>query len=258
MTSFKKLGFGLIVQIFIKFLAVGLGLYTARWSISNIDSSTLADFNTLLSLASTILTLVNFGIPLIIQRHYTNNLAKAKKGSIFSTLTFIRFLTLPMGLFLMYGLLPISGVNNVQLAICTFIILYILVFDLNFRAITDAMGTSWKFSISDFVGKLIIVILLAISGKYIFNFSAPIYLFIFISFIGYFIGLCIDIVWQKPNYTIQKPSFNELKKYSKPIFYLGMTSILVSLYLTTDKLFLKKLGFPDIEIVGYSNAYRLL
>jgi O-antigen/teichoic acid export membrane protein len=256
--SFKKLGYGLIVQIFIKFIAIGLGLYTARWSIYNIDSAILANFTTLLSLASTVLTIINFGIPNIIQMYYTNYPKVALHSSLFSTLTFVRLLTLPLGLFLMYVLLPLSGVGDTQLALNTFTLLYILVFDLNFRSLTDAIGTSWKYSISDFIGKFVIVALLAFNNNYYFYFNSAIYIFIHISFIGYLIGLCIDIVWQKPNYSIQKPSFRILKEYSKPIMYLGMTNILVSIYLTTDKLFLKKLGFPDLEIVGYSNAYRLL
>jgi O-antigen/teichoic acid export membrane protein len=255
--SLKKLGSGLLIQIVIKFLAVGLGLYTARWSISNIDTNTLSDFNILLAFSATLIMILNFGLHNILQRHYTLNADKAKKDSMFSTMMILRILGLPLGLLLVVIFLPLSGVNNLDLGLKIFAMLYILLIDINFKSITDALGTSWKFSITDFISKTLIVVLLALSVKYKISGIEPVDIFVGVSIFSSIIALIIDANWQKPNYTITKMDFSILKENKKSILYLGLTSILASLYIVTDKLFLKHLDFPDSEIVAYSNAYRL-
>jgi O-antigen/teichoic acid export membrane protein len=254
--NLKKFSLSLVLTILIKFVSIALGLYTARWSINYIPSRDLADFNIILGFITTIVTIITFGLPVIIQRHYTNTKSPEKDGNFWTTAMFVRLFSFPIGILLCVVFVGLTGVNNLPLTLATFCMSFVLISDLSFRSITDAKGNSWQYSLSDLVGKIALVVFLIFS----INTSLPypkVYLFIGSSILAYLIALLIDGIWQKKHYTFGKLNFDLLKKLSKPIFYFSLIATLTALYSSTDKIFLGRFGFPAEVINGYSNAYKL-
>ncbi|MBC7472614.1 MAG: hypothetical protein H7196_05160, partial [candidate division SR1 bacterium] len=254
--NLKKLSFSIVITILIKFAAIATGLYTAKWTVTYIPSADLANFNTILGYCTSIVTVINFGLPSIIQRFYTTENEPEKDGDFWTTFSILRILTYPIGLILTLVLLPITGVYNPTLAFLMYTMLFILVADLNFRSITDAKGNSWQFSISDFAGKAFIIATLVW-----FNITQPQYSSLYVLIVGsimaYILGVVIDALWQKKYYSIGKFDWKIVKENQKSITYFFFINCLIALYASTDKIFLKRYGFDDAIINGYANAYKL-
>ncbi len=254
--NLKKFSTSVIITIIIKFFAVAIGLYTARWTISYISKGDLADFNTILGLATTIVGVINLGIPSIIQRHYTNTKTPENDGDFWITMTYLRMISYPIGVLLCILLMPITGINNIALTIASYTMLFILVADLNFRSITDAKGNSWQYSVSDFIGKVFLAVLLFVFSRVSTNINS-VYIFISISMMTYTLTLIVDSIWQKKYYTFGSFDINIIKNSYKSLIYFTLINTLIALYSNTDKIFLKRYGFDDGVINGYANAYKL-
>jgi O-antigen/teichoic acid export membrane protein len=250
---------GLLKLIFftvaIKFIAVFIGLFTYRWLNVYIEKDSLRDFNIILSLCGVLYAIVNFGIPTLITKLYTNKSEFDNQANGWYTLFVLRIFSYFIGLLLLLVSLPLIGIADIFLGFWIFTLGFILIVDLSYRAVTDSIGNSWQFSSTDVIGKLFLLIGLVVIGY--FKRPANLFEYVLISTVAYLITLVLDIIWQNKNITWGKFDKNFIMKNKNIISYLTISNILIASFALTDKLFLNGFGASSEEIVGYSNAYKL-
>jgi O-antigen/teichoic acid export membrane protein len=245
----------LFSQILFKLLATITGLYNIRWLNTNIPKETLAEFNILIAYIAIFIVALNLGIPILIQKYFTNNPSQKNIKSFWTTVFVLRIITYFIGILGIIITLPISGTENLVLALSIYSMSFILLLDQSYKGLTDAIGNTWQYTLTDFLGKVIIVSLLFF---YNFNHSIPPeYYFLLVSSAAYIISFVSDFWLQSKYIGWGKVDLKILQTYWKTMFFLTITNILISLYSTTDKLFLKNLNYSASEIIGYTNAYKL-
>ena len=256
--NLKKFGLSILTTIVIKFWAVAIGLYTSRWMIANIDKVQLAEFNVLLSFVAVIYALIHFGIPITIQKHFTSS-PKESNAELWTSMFFLRLISFPVGLFLIYILLPFTGSANLLLAFAIYSMGFFLIADLSYRAVTDSNGNSWQFSITDLVSKVFIVsgLIFYVRSGSVLNIQS-LYYFIIISTIGNCLAVFLDFLWQAKHIQWGKWSWEVIKANRNVLFFVGGINAISALYTTTDKIFLQNFGASPEIINGYSNGYKIL
>lgn len=260
MQGLRKLGVNVTLQVLIKLLAVGLGIFTARWLNKNLLPSEYESYNLVLSYTPLILGTISFGISNIIQKVYTHKDDKDKIKDFWTTLNTFRILTYVVGLVLIAITSPLSQTNNLGYIVAIFSAQFILFADLNYRAVVDAKGKSWQFSITDFIGKLVLIssiyfILPLVPNIFkLNNLSA----FITISILANLFSYGLDFLWQKKYTPIGVFKISILGQYKNEMLYLAVVGIVENAYLITDKLYLKFFNYNSFAINGYANAYKLL
>lgn len=244
--------------IIFKACAILLGVLTTRWLNNNLSAEDYSLYNVLIAYNSIILAFIILGIPNLIQKHFTNTHFESL-GNLWKTFFYLRILSYFVGLlfiliFVNTGLFD----KNVYYFIGVFTIQFILLFDLNFRSICDALGKSWQFSLTDFLGRTLLCIILYTSIKhYFFSSISHLEYFIYASFFTYVVTFTVDYIWQKKH--IPKGIFDVaiIKANSKQIFFLSFSGILTSFYMLTDKIFLDRFGVSAFGINSYANAYKI-
>jgi O-antigen/teichoic acid export membrane protein len=253
----RKFGLGLIWQVGLKLLAVGLGFFTTRWLITILSSDAYETYNLIDAYNRAILMTITLGIPVLIQKYFTNQIDSEELGSFWSTMVVTRAISFLVGILLVIVSFPLSQINNLPVILGFFVAQFILLFDLNYRSVCDAKGHSWQFSLTDFLGKLVLVIILY-AGIFLKLPGLDLNYFIFASIFAYLTGLIVDSVWQWRHTPWGKPDFRILKNNGGPLLFLTLSTFSVALYLNTDRLFLKFFGGDDLVINGYANAYKIL
>ncbi len=253
----KQFSSGLIWQVVIKFLAIGLGFFTTRWLVEVLSVSDYRNYNLILAYNAVLLVLIDFGIPQTLQKIYTHNQNAKENSDVWTTITILRVVSYFLAVVLICFTYPISQTQDLGLILSLFTAQFILVADLNYRSICQAVGRTWQFSVTDFLGKFILVCGLILGNIVLYFGLAPLYYFIILSIIAYSISLVIDAFWQRKFTHFGKFNFKTLQKNSKGLVYLALANLAIAIYLTTDKLFLAYFKFSDNSINSYSNAYKL-
>ncbi len=273
---------GFVFQIGLKFAAIALGVLVFRFQNTQFSESELAEFTNINAYTITILGLITFGIPQIIQKFYTqnyHNFAKKKQdfAEFWTVFLVFRLFSYFIAILIILLTFRVSGSSNLILIIGLFTAQFIILTDLNFRSIVDSVGKSWQFSLSDFLGKIILVLGLFVisSGQHFVKFwrsfslveffpkieISNFYWFIILSILAYLIAFCVDYFWQKRFVPVIFPSFAIISKIwtknRSEILFLGLSGILTSLFLRTDILILKYFQVTSSQLIGYSNSYRL-
>lgn len=193
--------------------------------------------------------LVNLGLPLIIQKFYTNDKTNdnTKIADFWTTITGLRLLTfIPAFLAILFSW-TLSGTSQLSYIIAIFAFQFILLADQNYLAVYSSRGQTWKSSITDFCGKILLIGLLIayplVSG--LIGVSNPLTYFILVSFIGYITIISSDFVWLKKYTPLGKFRLSILKKHKSSIFYLALSGLLISFYQNSNKQFLEFLGYGD-------------
>ncbi len=175
-------------------------------------------------------------------------------ANFWTTTIALRFISYLVGLIIIFLTYKLSQTNDLIAIIGIFTAQFILLADLAFRSIADSVNKSWQFSITDLIGKLILVGLIFVT----FNFWQPSILnFALISIIAYFASLLIDAFWQRQSYSWGKFDFNIIRVELGAIGFLTLADIINGLYSKTDLLILRYYSFDLIQVASYSNAYKL-
>jgi O-antigen/teichoic acid export membrane protein len=256
--SAKSVLKNLFFQLIIKFVAMAAGIIISRWLVSNLGDKDLADYNIIFAYTAIILSMINFGIPNLVQKFFTNPHKTEEIGIFWTSITLIRVASYFVGIALILLSFGISQTDRLLLTLGIFTIQFILVYDLNYRSLWDAKGTPWKFSLTDLISKVLVLTFLFVVPRYIFSIQLNIQYFVIVSGIAYFTTLVIDTVWNRENYTFGKINLSFIKANTKTLTYLSLTMVLIALWTTTDKLLLKYFGGSEYDIVSYSNAYKIL
>jgi len=252
----KKLGFSLILNVLIKFLAVGVGFFTTRWLLNNLSVGEYESYNLIVAYNQIILQFIDFGIPTLIQKYYTNEKDLEKLKTVWATFNGFRMGLYFLALLIILITYPLSQTQDLALILGLFTAQFIIFADTNYRSVCNSYGHSWQFSLSDFAGKALLLGFLSI-GLYFNQFNSNIWLFVGASILAYTIGYIIDFIWQKKYTGWAKFDFGIIKENYKKILFLALSTIVISVYLTTDRLYLKFFGWPALDINGYSNAYKV-
>lgn len=252
----KKFGISLILNVVIKIGAVGLGILTARWANNNFSEGEYFEYNAIIAYTSVILAVINFGLPVILQKYYTNQDNKDRRNQVWNTLMIVRIFTFFLGLGIIFFTYSFSGSNNLALISAFFVVQFVLVADAHYRAVCDAEGRSWQFSIGDFVARFLVVMVLYI-GLTMPQLNINLWFLVYTLFVGYLINYSIDFVWQYKYTNFAKPDFSIIKEQFRPMFFLSLATISFALYNSTDKLFIANLGFPQSDLNSYANGYKI-
>jgi len=252
----KDFSLKLVYQVVLKFVAIAIGLYTTRWLIQYTTESVLSDYNVALGYINIVLIAVNFGIPNIIQKFYTNKKQEFDTKDFWTTMMLLRFVSYFFGLILIFFSILILKDISKSLIIGVYSLVFILIVDLSYRSITDAYGKTWQYSVTDVFSKLVLVAGLLVYKPY-FEGTDSLSYFLWVSFISYILTILIDATWQwkYTGWGSFKPEI--LRHFIRPLGYIAATNILIGLYNYSDKIFLKLFNYSDLEIVSYSNAYKI-
>lgn len=254
----KKIGIGLIIQIGIKLVTVLIGIFTAQWSIRNIPENQLADLYTLIGLNAIVLTVIFLGIPELLHKLYTLNEENNQNPAIWSTYQFLRIVSFGVGLILFLAALPLLQIEYSWFPIVVYSGAFVVLWDLNYKSITDAMGNSWQFSVSDLVSKCFFLILLILFDVLNVNEVLPVMYFAVAGLCSFLLAFIIDSIWQRSHIIWAKPDITVLIENKNTIVNLSIISIVSAFYLYSDRLFLRIFDINNADIVSYSNAYRLI
>jgi O-antigen/teichoic acid export membrane protein len=175
-------------------------------------------------------------------------------ANFWTTTTILRLLSYLVGLIIIFLTYKLSQTTDLIVIIGIFTAQFILLADLAFRSIADSNNKSWQFSVTDLVGKLILVFFMYFSVQF---FKASIICFAAISIVAYSTSLLIDGFWQRKNYSWGKFDFAIIKLELGAIGFLTLADIVNGLYSKTDLLFLRYFNFDLVAVASYSNAYKL-
>jgi O-antigen/teichoic acid export membrane protein len=175
-------------------------------------------------------------------------------SNFWTTTVVLRFISYLVGLLIIFLTYKLSQTTDLVAIIGIFTAQFILLADLAFRSIADSNNKSWQFSVTDLLGKLILVALIYFSFNY---FQPNIIKFALISILAYSISLLLDAFWQRQNYSWGKFDLNIIKVELGAIGFLTLADIINGLYSKTDLLFLRYFNFDLFQVASYSNAYKL-
>lgn len=247
----------LTLSVVIKFLSIGVALLVSRWQNVYFSPNLLSEFNITLAYLAIILGIINFGIPQMLYKYYSNNRDIAKLMDFWTTFVFFRGCSYIIGLIIILITYRFSGVNNLFMVLGVFSAQFILLADQSFRSVVDSQDKSIRFSSTDMLGKLILVFLLY-SATYL-NFISKentLSVFIFISIITYCLIYILDFIVNKDLVNFSKISFSLLRKNFKSIVYLSLPTFFIVTSL--DRIILGHIKVSDFELIGYSNGIKLL
>jgi O-antigen/teichoic acid export membrane protein len=145
------------VSLFFKFLALVLGLFINRILNTSVDASRLADYNVAIAYTPIVLSIINFGIPNLIQKLYTNEKSERVLSLAWKSLQILRLGSFFIGILLIAFTYRLTQVNDFVLILSVYIVQFVLIADLSFRSLFDAIGRSWVFSFTDFLSKFILI-----------------------------------------------------------------------------------------------------
>jgi O-antigen/teichoic acid export membrane protein len=242
------------LAVLIKFLAVLFGLLINRWVNTYLSPETLKEYNLITSYTPIILGFIIFGIPTLIQKNYTNINDKEKLKDVWATFFYLRIASYFIGLIIIILTFRLSRTDDLMLILGIFTTQFILLADLNYRSVCDVLNQTWKFSITDVLGKILLV--LAIYSAVFFRFPMEgILIFIYSSVFSYLIAYILDYFWNKKNTEMGKFSLEILKENYKPILYLSFSSLFF--FGSVDKQLLDFYGVGAFELNGYTNAFKV-
>ena len=256
-----KNNFGLLnsigLNLIIKSLALVLGIVSSRWLFSFLPEDDLNSYYLIIAYTAVILQSLNFGIYTLIQKFYTNKEYENDLPDIWATFNVFKFFTYFIGIIavlLSYNIFLSVENQRIYFILIIFTGQFFLEIDNNYRAVCNSRNRAWQFSFTDFINKILLLIVLYsigffIKNEFLFSF------YVWSVFIMNAISLVIDYFWQKKDTKWGKFKFSILKKNFSSIIFLILTTICLALYENTDRLFLEYFNFSSEVIIGYSNTY---
>lgn len=250
-----KIGF----SIGLKFFSISLGILIYRWLNQNLSIGDLSNLNIITAYIAVITGIIQLGIPTLVQKYYTNLSDDLEKYKKWTELNLIRFISFFLGLFLIFCTYKIFGIYDFSLVFIIYCTQFILITDLSYRSVLDVYNQSWKYSLTDLIGRFILVVSIYSISKGVFTVGLTSLFTIYLLFnlISVIFPFIIDFFWHFKKTRPTSFSVEYLLQDLKPMLILGISALLAGVFMTTDKLFLKNFGFSDTVINGYSNAYKL-
>jgi O-antigen/teichoic acid export membrane protein len=247
------------LTIGLKFSSIALGILTYRWINQYFTSKEFAELNVMMSYITVIMGIIHLGIPTLIQKHYTNSKTNSLKYQKWTQLNLVRFFSFFFGFLILFLFQFIFNLSNFELLFILFCTQFTLVVDLSYRSVLDVYNQSWKYSLTDLFGKVLLISsLYIITNTNSITISTSILsIYLIFNLISVLIPFLIDFFWHFKKTQFKIESIGDVKSEFKPMMILGLSTLLAGTFMTTDKLFLRNFGFGDNIINSYSNAYKL-
>jgi len=244
----------LLFSICLKLSSTLFSLYTSRL-LNSLDSYDYSQYNQALALTTVVLAIIVFGVPQVIQKYFTQSHADEIRQNVWTYAMIFRGISFVVGVALVFLALPFTHIENVSLVLALYLVQFLLIIDLSYRAIADATGKFFRFTITDFLVKMGIAIILFLTVS-IYDFR--IWLYIPILGCAYACMLVVDHVlfYPKTRFSSLKNAISVQKKFTKSVSYLGFAGVLVAFYSGIDILILGQMGYSSADINGYANAYK--
>ena len=254
-----RFSLGLVLNIVSKLLALALGIYSFRWLNSELSAESLSLLNLTESYLSPVLMFIGFGLPIIIQKFYTNTKSNAQDGlpDFWASMMWFRFISFFVGLVIILGLKLFSSDFNLILGFFVYLYSFLVVVDYSFFAVFAARAETWRFSVTDFVSKLSIVVLLYLFTIYETAIN-PLTFFVWVTMLGSALSLMVDWKLLKKATPFGKFKKSILRKELRPMLLLAMSYFIIGIYQNWHIVFLSKLGYGDDIINGFKNGYRVV
>jgi O-antigen/teichoic acid export membrane protein len=253
----SKLLNSVFLNLFIKSSALVLGILSNRWLVSFLPEADLNSYYVIVAYTTFILQSLNLGVYILIQKFYTNKEYQNDLPDIWATFNIFKFFTYFIGTIVIlstYNLFLSAGNQRLYFILIIFTSQFLLEIDSHYKAVCDSRNRAWQFSFTDFVSKIIFLVILysigfSIKDEFLFRF----YIWTFFSIS--FISLITDYFWQKKDTKWGKFKFSILKENFPSIIFLILTNLCIALYDNTDRLFLEYFNSSKEVIIGYSNTY---
>jgi O-antigen/teichoic acid export membrane protein len=242
------------LQVGIKFLAIACGIFATRWLNNNLTIQENADYAVIIAYNATILMMVTLGLPTLTQKFYTNIEDKKILANYWATSVWIRVLSYIFSLALIYFTYKIVGIKDLFVTLGIFSAQFILLSDNVYRSICDASNRSWQFSTTDLIGKILLIT--GLYGSIVF-YKPNLWIFVAVSIFAYLISISLDAFWQRKSTAWGKFDMNIIESELGAIGFLSLSDIINGIYSKSDILFLKNTAVNNIELVSYSNGYKL-
>ena len=181
-----------IISVVLKFISVFVSLYIIRWLNVEMSISEYKDFNVVTSFTPVIIGIITFGIPQILYKEYTNS-KEQKLTNLWTAMFVLRWISYVIGLLICFIFFNLTGLKDALIVSLIYTAQFIVIADIGFRSILDARNKSWRFSATDLLGKILLVIILA-SSKYLFIETNKLYLYAWASIAVYFIIYTLDFI----------------------------------------------------------------
>ena len=243
-----------LLQVTIKILALSLGIFTTRWVNINFSISERANLETVFSISALMLAVIGFGTPNIIYKLYLNkDKYVGSLASYWSTINLFRVICFIVSLPIIYLIGSMWGVSNWLFLYGVYTVQFILELDLHFKSISDTNGRAVYYSISDFLSKAIIVILLY-GGIYLLPRNV-IEIYVFVYAIANLGTVFLDMYFQRASVKWGVIKWGLLKNLRSELSVMFLSNIVMAIYLRTLPLFLK--GYSDNIIASYGNSQKV-
>ncbi len=254
----SKFGWSLIVQTIVKLLATALGLYTTSWLIAETTTAEYAEYSVIFSYVTIIQGIIVFGLPKLIQKFYTNNEDDRLVANFWTTFVFLRGASFFVGLVLIFLTFYFSTSTNLALIIALFTVQFLILADESFRAICDAKGRTWQYSLTDFAERFVFVSALVFFSLTTIGESInPLAYFIIVAIITRTLMILSDAYLQRQFIAWGNLDFGIVLKNTNAIKYLAISGIMVAMFNQTKQIILSWFGASDIELGTFFNANRL-
>jgi O-antigen/teichoic acid export membrane protein len=257
----KILNIGL--ALFFKLITLVTSVYTLRWVNINFDINLNSSFIYFTSVVSIVLTVTSFGLGPLIQIEYLKEVEKKVNNykSLWNINIGLQLITMICLLVIFNSLFLINLINiNIFFLSILVVTLCTLAIDGNYKSISDINGNVARFTVTETISKILILLGLFIITFYFKGNIAISAYFILLLFCALFqLGLDIyfnNQFWFNIELNIKK-SILILKKYKSILLQLSLSTFLIAISATTDKWFLFSNGYKE-ELIGYSNIYKLL
>ena len=243
-----------LLQVGIKVLALSLGIFTTRWINLNFSVGERANLEMVLSISALMLAFISFGTPSIIYKLYLNKDKYGDKlGNYWSTINLFKTLCFLASLPIVYLLGSIWGISNWFFLYGVYIVQFVLETDLHYKSISDTNGRAVYYSISDFAGKLFVVILLYLGIYFLPKNVIEIYVFVYaLANLG---TVLLDSYFQRNSVKWGFIQWSLLKNLKSELFYMLLSNVVMTIYLRTLPLFLR--GYSDNVIASYGNSQKV-
>lgn len=259
LSKIKNFSYSVGINVLSKIFAIVLGLYSVRWINENFATTERADFAIMENVVGIVLGFAGLGLTVAIQKYYTNTkFDREETGDFWTTFLMVRIITFFVG----YAIMMLTPLIYPGVSLLYFLAVYsfsfLVAMDYNFFGVYAATQQTWKFSLTDFIGKCVIVFLLFNYQRWFITSFSVFDFFIFASIFGYSTSLLLDFILIKKFTPITKVKFKIFRNNFKTVKWLALSSAIVGLYQLSQTSFLRWLGSSDLDIASFDNANRIV
>ena len=254
----RKLMLSLGINSVLKALSLFLSLYQIQWLFRYISSEDLAHYNIAMSYMAAISLFIGFGLATTLQKWYTNDHSEKTRANVWTTGWYVRLISFLVGIVLTLSVLLISRDLSLTLLALLFVNTFVIICDYSFSALYNVREEAWKFSVTDFCGKLITTLLLVSYTQGLRFTNTAIYDFLLILTIGSLVTLLLDFVWLRRYVTGGVFDAALLKIMLPGMALIGFSGFLVGIYQYSQPIFMQRLGISDRDINGFAKAFTFV